>query len=232
MSDAATKSIEAEVAVFKTTECYKQLAAIAREWGEGDASNAKNVQYKDKIEDVSRDEGYLNSMSLSWKQIGATPFNRGNEGLVWNRAHTRVLRVKRSGYSHSIFKQNAYALEDCPLTHEFAKYTAKVTSSDPHYATYREEEVTVATLGATHFSHGMACGAQGVPCDIEEISTNGRMDRDKICKGDPMMLQAMSAKPSFEVFKWVVHAALPSITAIFSNALNEMSTVAEGIAFG
>ena len=176
--DAAVRS---EIDKFKTTACYKQLNDLTEKHTQANYGEEKNVQYKDKAEEILVAEGYMYHRDLEWKQVGAAPFNRGGEGLVWSRAHSRVAKVKACGFSKNVFDVNAYILEDCPLTCEFAKYTVKVCSSDRRYATYKAEDVFGAALGATHASHGFACVNDAVECEIESISTNGFMDKHKVC---------------------------------------------------
>lgn len=222
---------DATMAAFMQTSCYAALKALRDEYTQSSSDQSKNVQFKYKVENICAETGFMYPQNYNWNQIGAAPFNRGGEGLLWSRAHSRVLKVKTSGFSEKVFSQNAYAIEDCPFTREFAKYTEKVCSSDPRYAQIKAADVLGACAGATHASHGFSCVKQGVPCDIDEITTNGRMDIDKICKGDPVFLDALSKPMKFMTFKWVVFKALPEVFEVFGAALNELSTAAEGGSF-
>jgi hypothetical protein len=96
------------------------------------------------------------------------------------------------------------------------------------YAVYNVEQVRVGSLGATHFTHGMACAYDEVPCDIENISKDGRMNRNKIFDGDDIFKNTILTGVEYKIMKWVIHAALPQLTNIIMSALNTTTQISEG----
>ena len=92
-------TINSEIEALKRSACYAQLAPIATEYEKSDIADAKVVQLKDLILDASKKEGYAHYIKMHVKHVGGTPDNRGGEGLSWQRAHSRVSKIKSSGFS-------------------------------------------------------------------------------------------------------------------------------------
>ena len=217
------------VAMFKATKCFAELSAICQQYDASEVHSSKNVQLKDKVLSSCQEHGWMTQQFLHMKEVGATPFNRGGEGLLWSRAHSRVAAVSQSGFSRPAIEENAVLLEDNPFTRAFARYTAELCKTDPHYATYSEHSIRYATLGGTHAVHGFACVGDEVPCSIESISVNGKMNKQKVCQNDPLLLKVVEKGMLFKyVMRWEVYAALPTVADIVVGALNTVHQVSEG----
>ena len=161
------------------------------------------------------------------KQVGATPFNRGGEGLLWMRAHTRVEKISDSGCSLAAIRDNAVLLEDNPYTKEFANFTEALCKTDAHYANYESHTIKAANLGATHAFHGFACVYDEVQCEIETISVNGKMSRATCFQGDPMFEEfTMVGIPSV-VLRWELYALLPECCKTVMRALNTVQQISD-----
>ena len=79
--------------------------------------------------------------------------------------------------------------------------------------------------------HGFACAHDGVPCDIDAISKDGRMRMEKVCSNDPngRLRKAIEVGVDFTVVKWVVFAALgKKMETIIMGALNTVQQTSEG----
>ena len=225
MSNMELAIIEA----FKSTECYKELKVICDQYENvAEAIDAKNVAAKDKLLLVMRRHGYCSDQEFHCKEVGGTPFNRGNEGVLALRSHRTVSTIKTSGFSKPAIDPNLVALEDNPYRKEFAKYTASLHGMNPAYAPYKENEVKAGTLGASHAVHGFACVYEEVQSSQEGITVNGRISKEKVYANDPLLKSAVEGKLKFILVRWEVYAALPVACKIISKALNTVQQVSEG----
>ena len=214
---------------FMQSTCYKELRVISDCYTEQtDASGI--VAMKDEITRIALRHNYGYRQVVHVKQVGATPFNRGGEGLLVARAHSRVAVISQSGCSYPAIRDNAVLIEDDPRTKEFAVYTENLCETDPRYARMRASEIRFANLGATHAFHGFSCVHDEVECNIPAISENGKMSKAKIFNGDALFQEYVDVGvPSF-ILKWCVHATLPKIAEIVMRALNTVMQVGEGSA--
>ena len=224
------RSMEAAlIEAFKSTACFKELSDICNTFENAvDVVDAKNVAVKDKLLKVLGSHEMCMDQELHCKEVGGTPFNRGNEGILATRCHRTVATIKANGFSNVAIAPNLIALQDNPYRRDFAKYIAQLHKTNPLYAPYKESEVKVGSLGATHAVHGFSCVYEEVKTTSESISINGRMSREKVYNNDPMFKAAVEGKLKFTVVRWEVHAALPLACRIISKALNTVQQVSEG----
>lgn len=211
---------------FKQSPCYAELQSIVETYET--VGDAKIVQIKDRIWDscVRGGMGYEKVMHV--KECGACPTNRGGEGLSWYRAHSRASKIKISGFSLPAIVDNAFGMEDHPIDRIFAKYTAQLSNTDPHYARYDEMQVKIGCLGASHATHGFACVYDEVPCDIESLSTNGTIDKTVVYKNDEALRNACEHGLPFKIIRWQVATEFPVVLKIVQRALNTVMQIGEG----
>lgn len=212
---------------FKQSKCYEKIMEVVTKYDEFE-EEAQNVLAKDQILDACVNGGNVERRKLHVKQVGALPANRGGEGLVWKRAHTRASKIKTSGFSAAALRDNAWLLQENPFSHEIGKYTEALTMTSVHYAQIKAAQVEGGCLGSTHASHGFACVYDEVPCSIENISTKGSMDRKKVFARDAGYEHAVMEGVEYQMIKWFVGAACPRAMSIVSDALNTVNQIAEG----
>ena len=220
-------SFDVPIQEFKLSRCYKEIEAIIDDY-RGDDGDAKLVQTKDQILESCFRHGYAYDQKLNVKEVGAMPTNRDREGISYLRAHSRVSVIKSSGFSKAALQNNAIGAEDHPAKREYAKYTAKLNSINPGFAKYKEFQIKIGTLGASHATHGCACIMDEVPCSIENISVNGFMNKEKCWAKDPAFRAACIDGIDYKVIKWVVMESFPIIAKIIQRALNTVMQVGEG----
>jgi len=213
---------------FMKSSCYQELRAISDCYT--DKTDAQIVGMKDDIIRIALRDNYGYSQIVHVKQVGATPFNRGGEGLLVARAHSRVTVIKQSGCSYAAIRDNAVLLEDDPRTNAFGVYTENLCKTDPRYARMRASQIRFANLGATHAFHGFCCVHDEVECKIPAISEDGKMSKAKIFNGDALLREYVEVGVPSIVLKYVVHATLPKISEIVMRALNTVMQVGEGSA--
>jgi hypothetical protein len=219
------------IAKFKASTCFKQLNAIAENYELADEGSAKNMQVVERICRIATDGGYMYVQPFHCKQVGCMPSNRGGEGMLWTRAHTRVEKIDKAGFVLKVLEANALAVEDNPITLEFAKYTTALCSTSEKYANYISEEIKIGCLGATHATHGMSCVYDQVPCDMPSISKNGRMSQEKIFENDDDFRAAVMTNVRYKVLRWEVNAVLPKLSSIIMSGLNTEQHIGEGLKY-
>ncbi len=156
------------------------------------------------------------------------PSNRDGQGVHWYRAHSRVSAIKKAGFSWSASRENCVAIEDHPIAKAIAKNTVKQVSMSEKYAKYRVGDIRAGTLGAGHATHGFACLYDEVPCDIPNISEDGKVSRRKCFENDSKREHATLQGLKFRVLKWEIEAVFPTIPKIIQAALNTVTQIAEG----
>ena len=217
------------IAAFKATACYTEVCKICSGFENvSDEADAKNVAAKDKIMATLRTHGYCTGADMHCKEVGGTPFNRGNEGLLATRSHRKIVSIKASGYSPSAINENLITLQDNPYTKQFAKYTANLHKLNKMYAPYKEDEVKVGSLGASHAVHGFACTYEEVETDQPSIAIDGKISKEKVYANDELLKNACEGQLKYAVIRWEVFAAIPLACKIVSKALNTIQQVAEG----
>ena len=122
------------------------------------------VWIKDQVIEACLEYKYAYYMVMHPKWLGCVPYNRGGEGLMWHRAHSRASIIRKSGFSKAAIHSNAVGVEDHPVKKEIAKFTIQLCSVSDRFARYVEEEIKGGTLGAGHANHGFACLHDKVPC--------------------------------------------------------------------
>ena len=222
-----TMSVSEAVTEFKKTQCYVELKSIIDAYS-NEADDAKLVQIKDNIMQVAFKHDYAYEENFMIKTVGGMPTNRDGEGLLWHRAHTRISKIKASGFSLPAIQENAYAAEDNPFTRAYAKYTAALSKSNKHYASYKEHEIKIGCLGATHATHGMACVIDDVPCTIPNISRDGKMNKELVFDRDAAFQKAVEGGIRFRVLRWIILEVFPIIAKLIQRALNTVMQVGEG----
>ena len=203
------------------------LEPIVVKWKDGSDVNTQVVQYKDNILDGCAKFGFMDVRLMHVKWMGVHPSNRDGELLSATRANTRVHKLWKGGCSMKTLENNLVAIEDNPLTKVIEQTTLDMCNRSPMFARYRPGEIKAGTLGAGHVTHGFAQVHDERPCDIEEISENGCMSKQKLFK-DPIIKQAVSTGMNYMVLRWEVEAAFPDVPRIIQSALNTVQQVAEG----
>ena len=172
------------VAVFEKSKCFSDVKEICQVFSKASLEDSKNVARKDAIAESCLKHGWAEYRDLNCKEVGGVSFNRGGEGVLWARAHTRLQVIKNGGMSFKTIANNLVALEDDPLSKAIAKYTCALNDRKKRYAPYEEHRVKAGNLGATHCNHGFACAKKGVPCNTPMLSSNAVMDKQEIVGAD------------------------------------------------
>ena len=166
--------------------------------------------------------------TMHWSMVAVDPSNRDREGLAVDRVARTPSVVKKAGFSHRICDQDSCAREENPITHEVAKFMTKLTAMSDRYATYKESEIKLGSLGASHLNHSFAAADQGVSCNDSLISEGGRMSRAKL-EQDSMYKQAFSKGLNWKIIRYQVIVLFPNTTHLFQAALNSSSQAAAGL---
>ena len=105
------------------------------------------VMIKDQVIEECMKHKYAYEMVMHPKWMVGHPKNRGGEGLVWHRAHTRLSIIKKSGFSLPAIVNNSVGVEDHPVTKHIAKSMIEQCAVSDRYAKYKMEEIKGGTLG-------------------------------------------------------------------------------------
>ena len=159
-------------------ELYDALDAIVTKYNKMGEEGATIVSFKNQILKVCRHWNYCRLVRFRVKEIGCHPANRDGEGIVPDRAQSRIKVIKGGGFSESVIRANSGAMQDHPMNKHIERWTLKMCAKDPKYARYQENEIKIGTLGAGHAVHGFAQLFDEGPCAIDGISSNGRMSKE------------------------------------------------------
>ena len=189
--------------------------------------NTQVCKYKDDIIDACFRHGYASKVWVTCKQLGIHPKNRDGQGVHCMRAQTRVSNILAVGCSLSAIEANLVAIEDHPMLKRIEAKTLQQCSTNAKYARYKAGEIVGGTLGAGHAVHGFSQLHDEVPCDIPNISVDGRMSQEK-CFRDKMLKKFVTEPFEVTMLKWGVEEAYPIIPHIIQSALNTVHQIAEG----
>ena len=168
-------------------------------------------------------------VNIGSHKVFAHPKNRDAEILVAMRAQTRVAKVNDAGYSHTAASKDAVAFEDNPKTRAIAKVAETVSAKSEYYAKYNAAEVGYGSVGASHFNHGIEQLKQGVRCNIESISENGRMSRVKLEQRFDGFKKACQVGLKWRcVIFWEIEEMFPALPLLFQSALTTTGQIQEG----
>ena len=104
----------------------------------------------------------------------------------------------------------------------------RLTAMSDRYAKYKESEIKLGSLGASHLNHSFAAADQGVLCNDPLISEGGRMSRAKL-EQDSMYKQAFNRGLNWKIIRYQVIVLFPHTTHLFQAALNSSSQAAAGL---
>jgi hypothetical protein len=215
----------ASIAVFKETQCYKQMLDVVTAF---DNDQMGNVAAKDRIVKHAFDNGWGRDMDYHCKEMGALRENRDFEGCTWQRAHSRLQVIKNGGCSIPTLRASLLVREENPYRKDSAKYTAGLQHKALQFAKYQEYEIKAGCYGATHCVHGFACAHDQVQSQCEALATLGKLDPTKIIGNDTALRHCIYEKIKVKQLRWEIHAALPQTTKIIVSALNTVMQVGEG----
>ena len=208
-------------------ELYNTLNAIVQKFQSEDENSDQVVVMKDNIIDACKKHKFCSPRTFHVKNLGPHPSNRDGEGLAPNRAQTRVKVIVKGGCSKPTLRPNCVAMEDDPDTRKVAKFTMEVIAGSEKFAKLELHDIKAGTLGAGHATHGFAMVHDEVPCDIPEISENGRMSKNK-CFKDLVIKDLVENGIEFDTIDYRVERAFPVIPHIIQSALNVVQQVSEG----
>ena len=206
---------------------YDALLTIVEKYNSGEDASTQIVVMKDQILGACMLHKFCRSQKLFVKELAPHPCNRDGEGLSANRAQTRMKVIKKGGCSMKTLRPNCVAIEDDPETRHVAKFGCDVVASSDNFAKLQFHEIKAGTLGAGHATHGFAMLHDEVPCDIPEISENGRMSKQK-CFADKAIKDIVENGLEFDVLDYRIERAFKVVPHIVQSALNVVQQVSEG----
>ena len=182
---------------------------------------------KKGIFDVLKDEGACYQRQLTPMQVAVHPKNRDGQMITASGVYDRAVRLMGVGFDLKIFEEEAFCVEDHPLSKEIAKGAKKHFQTDNRFAVYSDTEIVAGSVGASHTNHLLAATIQGRPCDNESISIDGKLDVAAWSKHTDFQ-KACSSGCLWWCIKWQVEETWPDIPEIFQSALNAKQHVGSG----
>ena len=187
------------------------------------------VSMKDRALELLLQHGGADAdVQLKSCRVFAHPANRDSEILSAPRAHSRMAKVVKSGFSSRIAANDAVCFEDNPVRKVIARKAEELTCMSDKFAKYDAANVGFGSVGSSHFNHSLECANQGVPCDLEEISEGGRMSRNKVEQKEPGLKIAFEKGLKWTTVRWEIEAQYPHLPSLFQSALNSTQQIAEG----
>lgn len=208
-------------------DLYDALLTIVEKYNGEEDTSTQVVVMKDQILGACMLHKFCKPRKFHAKELSPHPSNRDGEGLSANRAQTRMKVIKKGGCSLNTLRPNCVAIEDDPDTRHVAKFGCDVIASSQKFAKLQYHEIKAGTLGAGHATHGFAMLHDEVPCDIPEISENGRMSKQK-CFADKTIKDIVENGLEFDVLDYRVERAFKVVPHIIQSALNVVQQVSEG----
>ena len=190
--------------------------------------NAKVVKAKDDILDaLGKNDGSYET-EVPPHNMGVHPANRDSERITADGVARRGSKVVSSGGSMRVVHANEpTAFEDNPETKHIEKSQLDMCAQSPKFARYNAGQVKAGSVSVSHFNHFLAAAIDGVDCDIDNISDNGKMSRAKIFS-DEVISGLAQRGIRFRVIKWDIEVLFPALPDLLQAAFNVPGQVMEG----
>ena len=183
------------------------------------ADQGKLMAVKDELRDLLLKHDLAEYRRVPPLRMGVHPANRDGQGISDKRAHALMAKIQSTGFSWTACADNAVAFETNPNANHIDACTVQLSNFLDGLAAYSPGQVVAGSVGAGHLNQGLAGFLGNVPCDIDEISVEGRMDRSTV-EHDVNFKQALNEGLLFLVVRWQVEVAMPKMPQVFQSALN------------
>ena len=209
-------------------DAYDEIGAIHDAYVAGDDSTA--CAMIDRIWELASANGAAYETYSPSKRTGVHPCNRDHDQLNAKRAQEVIAKVKKAGFSERVYFKDAFTFEEDPASQHIGKLTESITQMAGTFAKYSAADVRLGTVGCSHLNHGIEQANQGVPCDIQEISVNGRMSKEKLMMGPRGFPPDVFSKGlQFKTFRWQMERMFPALPYIYQSGLNTSGEIESGM---
>jgi len=147
----------------------------------------------------------LRQLGLAFDQVlrpgrrGVHPQNRGSYGINHSSVHALGRDIIEMGWSWQELGAESIAVQDDPVDSYVQVYNAKIAAGSDKLAPCPPRSIDAGTLTNGHTTLFLRALDHGVPCDIPEISVDGRMAKHSLIAADPELGVAISTG-----WKWTV----------------------------
>jgi len=150
------------------------------------------------------------------KLVGIHPSNRDDYGVSKGDVHDLGSGICCIGYVDSATRPAA--MQEHP-DKRVDIYTRLVTDPIPELATFTPGTVIAGSMANTQSNQFLCAVIDGCPSHIEDITTDGKLDRSKL-ERDAGMTQPLSEGMEWDMFRWEVEEAYPEFPRFLQKARN------------
>ena len=193
---------------------------------QNDGDDPMMVSKKDRIMQLlaEGDETYV--CPLHPKTVGIHPDNRDEDEMEAEGVHERGSKIVFAGFSRAIMEADTIAIED-DETKYIARKTIQTTSMSDKFAKLKMDQIRVGSLGSGHGTQFLNCVNDEVPCDLPNLSIDGKMSKSKLFK-DKGLKDACEGCVNWVVIKSRNHNRFPRLARFIQSALNIKNHIAVG----
>ena len=182
---------------------------------------------KRKIDDILKAQKCCYKRQLTPLQVAVHPKNRDGQMITASGVYDRAARLQGVGFDLKVFEEEAVCVEDHPIHKGIAHGALKHFKTDERFAQYDLKQIVAGSVGASHTNHLLAATIEGRPCNVPEISVDGRCSFAAWC-AQPDFGNAGIDGASWWCIKRQIEELWPDIPEIYQSALNAEQHVGSG----
>jgi hypothetical protein len=178
----------------------------------------------DRILEELQKDNMSYPMQIDVLQVGVHKSNRGGYGITGGDCLERGEAINFAGFRFSACK-NLVCTEDNPDTRENEQATLELASKDEQLARYVKGQVNYASVAGSHLNGFFAAAKCERPCDVKELSINGKLSPAKICEANPQAKEVFEKGLHWTVVRHKATVLYPGLPEILEQGLNFQNSV-------
>ena len=172
----------------------------------------------DEVLKKLEEDGLAYRLSIPPKLVGVHPCNRDGYGISATEVHSLGSDIVGMGWSWKACAQ-AVCIEDDPQS-TIATHTADmVSASNGGLGRADQLQVKFGSLACGHTNRFLCAVLDAVPCELENLSVDGRMSFSKIVGKDPGLQDALKSGLNWLVLKATVGVLYPTLPDLVQRAM-------------
>ena len=200
------------------SKCPNPKIVALIEEGQLDKEGTQILRIYNDIKRIAGEDKLWYMRQMPVKSVGAHRKNRGGLMCGGKDCIGVLETVDAVGYDPDVHR-DATAFEEGPQRLNEAAFV-KLTEQDDLLRTYEYGEMEAASVACTHFNQSLAAADAGVLCEIESISIDGRLSKQKLMARHPRIAPLFSEGLTWCVWKFEAEVLYPELPDIAQRAIN------------
>ena len=182
-----------------------------------DKDHARLVSVIDDVLDMLVEQKLAWKARIPPKRVGVDKANRGGYGVSPTEVHALGSEIVKMGFSPLACAHAVCGEDDEDSTH--ARFTVDLASANLGLGRKSIEEIAYASVSCTHTNQWLCAALDGVECEYENLTIDGKMSVAKLSK-DPKLADALQNGLEWLVLSAKVRKMYPQLMDLVQHARN------------